>query len=127
MPLGRPRKHIEAAKIAIAKVAEDAIAQAEAKEERLPGKLVNGQKTPWTYKDQERVYGICTFTPEETIPVTISGVTVQLIADVQITCPCCFRDIYLEHRRKMRQTGRSLAAMGVQVLGQGPLTEEPTP
>jgi len=72
-------------------------------EGRVPGRVVGGQKTTWTYKDLERHFRITSFVPEETIPITINGVRVQLLEGIEITCPECYHQVYQQHRAGMRQ------------------------
>ena len=43
------------------------------------------------------------FTPNETIKVTFNGLQLQLIADQECEVPRCFFDIYMEHRKALRQ------------------------
>lgn len=74
----------------------------EAKEERVPGKVVRGQKTPWTLKDIEDVFPVCEFTPDDTVKVTWNGVMLQFITGVSQLMPTCFRDQYLETKRRTR-------------------------
>ena len=74
----------------------------EAKEERVPGKVVHGQKTPWTLKDIEKIFPVCEFTPDTTVNITWNGVSKQLIAGVSQLMPTCFRDLYLETKRRER-------------------------
>lgn len=82
-------------------IAHDA-EQAEVKEERVPGKVVHGQKTSWTLKDIENVFPLCEFTPDNTVQVTWNGVMLQFIAGVSQLMPTCFRDQYLETKRRTR-------------------------
>lgn len=71
-----------------------------------PGTVVDSgkpsaRKIPWTLKDMEK-YPKRVFTPEETVPVTVHGLKYQLIADQEITVPSIVYDIYMEHRKSMR-------------------------
>lgn len=112
-----------AAKKIVSELVEATVAKEEEKGERIPGKIVNGRKTIWTQKDIEARFPICEFTPDETIPVIYNGIRYQLIADVSMVAPTIIRDIYLEHRRKMRQIGKGL--VGVTVYpGAGALTPQ---
>lgn len=43
-----------------------------------------------------------TFTPNETIKVWYQGIRCQFIADEEITCLKCFKDVYDEHKRATR-------------------------
>ena len=92
--------------------------------QRIPGRVIRGAKTPWTRRDVDNVFPPVTFIPEETIPVTYNGVRYQLFSDVEMTVPSIIRDIYVEHRRRARQSvTQSLASIGVDILGQGGLTD----
>jgi len=103
----------------------------EAKEPRVPGKVVHGQKTPWTLKDIEEAradngdlaFPLCEFTPEDTVKVTWNGVMVQFIAGVSQLMPTCFRDQYLETKRRTRAKKPIMVSTGeIQVdLGAGSL------
>ncbi len=83
-------------------IAQDMVAEEEAEGERVPGKVVHGQKTSWTMKDIEAVFPVVEFTPEDTICITWNGVMRQFIAGVSMLVPTCFRDIYLDTKRRSR-------------------------
>lgn len=56
----------------------------------------------WSWKDvmemeRER------FVPAESIPITYNGLTLYLVADEQVEVPKPFYDIYMEHRRAIKQ------------------------
>ena len=84
-------------------VAEDLEqAEVEATEPRVPGKVVHGQKTSWTLGDIEKIFPVVEFTPDDTVNITWNGVSKQLIAGVSQLMPTCFRDLYLETKRRTR-------------------------
>ena len=76
------------------------------------GSGLNAEVVPWTEADLTNKKWGClneqgepwyvTFTPNETIPVFYNGIRCQLIADQEITCLKCFKDVYDEHKRLMR-------------------------
>lgn len=119
MPRGRPAK--ELVRKAVEEVVEQVTREVEAEGERVPGKIVRGAKTAWTDADLVKAHGLTTFTPEETIPVTINGVGYQLIADYEITVPRIVKQIYDEHRKRARSIGAGLAALGITKEGEGGL------
>ena len=121
MPRKKKEQIRQEAQDAIAQLVDEAIEETTG--ERVPGKIVKGLKTPWTAKDIERVFPLCEFTPEETIPVTYQGVKYQLFSGVSMVTPTIIRDIYLEHRRKMRRVGSELAGRGVEIAA-GALNKE---
>ncbi len=103
----------EAAKKAVDALVEEVIEERVSGENRVPGKVVHGTKTPWTRADMDKAYGICEFTPDETIPVTVNGQMYQLIAGVGMIAPTIIRDTYLEHIRRNRRVGQGLEQRGV--------------
>jgi len=76
----------------------------ESRKVRTPGRVINGQKVTWTFRDMEQFKKV-TFIPEETVPVTFNGLTYNLIADYEVTVPEPIFNIYREYRRKSRRTG----------------------
>ncbi len=87
--------------------------------ERIPGKLVHGQKTIWTYKDCLDRYEVVSFIPEETIPLNFNGVKVQAFSGIEMHVPKCFKKVYDDHRKALRPES---PPPGVTVeLGAGPL------
>ena len=56
----------------------------------------------WTWRDLGEMEQM-TFTPRETIAITWNGLTVQLGDDVECRIPRPFYDIYMEHRKAMKQ------------------------
>jgi hypothetical protein len=48
-----------------------------------------------------------TFTPEETVPLTFQGRTVQAYAGVPLTCPSCFKEIYDKKRSVAQDDSKS--------------------
>jgi len=73
----------------------------------LPGtvldkNLPSARKVPWTYNDMS-IYPQVTFTPEETIKITVHGLMYQLISDHEVTVPSIIQEIYMEHRKALRK------------------------
>ncbi len=121
MPRKKKEQILEETREAVKQLVEDVVE--ETTSGRVPGKVVKGLKTPWMAKDIEKVFPLCEFTPEETIPVTYNGVKYQLFAGVSMATPTIIRDIYLEHRRKMRRIGAELVGRGIEVAA-GALNKE---
>ena len=89
--------------------------------DKVPGMVIGGTKTTYTYQDLVRMFPIATFTPEETIPLTFQGVTVQAIAGYEMHVPECFKKIYENHRREARwAASNSAKEAGMQDLGTMP-------
>ena len=80
--------------------------------ERVPGKVVRGVKTTWTRRDMDEIYGVCSFTPYHTMPVTVNGQRYQLLSDVEMTVPTIIRDTYLGSLKRQRLGGKGLAESG---------------
>ena len=116
-----PKGTKEKARELVQKLVDEVTDEVEAEGERVPGKIVRGAKTAWTDADLVKAHGLATFTPEETIPVTINGVRYQLLADWEMTVPKIVKQIYDEHRRKARQVGAGLVALGIKKEGEGGL------
>ena len=96
---------------------------------RVPGEIIGSNKTSYTKEDLDKIYGICVFTPEETLPVTLQGVRYQLIEGVEMMCPSEIKVIYDRHRRSLRSGNNALPSSGfdsVTELGAGALSPEPT-
>ena len=72
--------------------------------ERQPGRVVHGLKTPWTHQDLVKAYGVMTFTPDDTMPITISGVIYQLIAGREMHVPKKVYDRYREVKQQQRDS-----------------------
>lgn len=86
---------------------------------RVPGKVVRGIKTAWTYKDMCEKFPIVDFVPRETIKVTWNGVMVQLYAGVEFHVPKPIYDLY---NRRLAELDRKPNIPGVIVeIGAGPL------
>ncbi len=119
MPGGRPVK--EKARELVQKLVDEVTDEVESEGERVPGKVVRGNKTSWTDADLVKVHGLATFTPEETIPVTINGVRYQLFDGYEMTVPKIVKQIYDEHRKRQRNIGAGLAALGIKKEGEGGL------
>lgn len=84
---------------------------------RVPGKVVDGTKTPWQRSDVEKAFPEkVRFVPDETIPVTYNGVRYQLIADVECLVPSCIKAIYDDYKRRKRAVGKSLASLGIDTM-----------
>lgn len=56
----------------------------------------------WTIRDFAS-FPVKTFTPNETIPLTVNGVTCYVFADQECSVPEPFYSVYQEHRRWMRE------------------------
>ena len=80
----------------------------ESPKERIPGQVVRGTKTTWTKADMDRIYGICEFTPEETVPITINGIRYQCIAGYTMLCPTIVKQVYENRKRVLRESGKVL-------------------
>ena len=121
----RTRKQIlEKAQAAVSELVEKVAEEEESNQDRIPGKVIRGVKTPWTVKEMDKAYGITTFTPEETIPMTISGIKFQLFEGIEMTCPTIVKVEYDNYRRRIRRIGRDLVGRGIQHMGGGPLPPE---
>jgi len=112
---GREQEIKEGIKQLISEAVEEAAEEAAGP--KLPGQIEDAgelvaRKVHWTMHDAERLYPPVAFTPEETIPVTFNGLTIQLRADQPITVPSCFKGIYDEHRRLVRQSARPFMTPG---------------
>ena len=98
---------------AVREVIEEIVVEEEevAAEGLRPGMIVDrgkpsARKVPWTEKAMRETYLEVTFTPEETVPVTVNGVRFQLISDRPATVPSVVRDIYDEHRKARRSQSK---------------------
>ena len=80
--------------------------------ERVPGLTIAGSKTTYTYRDLCEMFPIVSFIPEETIPLTFQGVSVQAIEGLEMHVPECYKRIYDNHRKALREAGKSLISMG---------------
>lgn len=90
--------------------------------ERVPGKKVKGQKTPWTYKDMCERFEIVAFIPDETIPLNWNGVKVQAFSGIEMHVPKPFYELYNSHKAALRP---QKAPPGIVVeLGAGALPNE---
>ena len=97
------------------------------KSQDTPGQIQAGRKKIYTRKDLDRLYGICEFTPDETIPVTFQGVRYQLLAGVTMSAPTIIRDIYENHKRELRRVGMTKSETGYETIiaiGAGALEPE---
>lgn len=114
----------EAAKEAVNQLVETTILeQEEESAERIPGRVIKGTKTPWTRKDVDNAFPLCTFTPDETLPVTYNGVRYQLISGLEMLAPSIIRDIYLDSRKRRMEAAKNMRMLGVTVdPGVGALT-----
>ena len=110
------RQIAEEAKGIVADLLEKEVEELAEPRRMRPGEVNRGGvKTPWTMKDLDEAYGVCEFTPDETIPVTVSGITLYLFDGVGMVAPTCFRDVWLKTReaRRGKVTLRSLQSMGI--------------
>ena len=57
----------------------------------------------WTARDFAEQFSPKTFTPNESLPLTINGVTYYVRADEEVTLPEPFYGLYMEHKRALRQ------------------------
>ena len=118
----------EEVKEALGEVREELEAAQPQARDRVPGAIIAGYKTIYTRTDLDRVYGITTFTPQKTIPVTLQGQLYQLLEGIEITCPKGVQVIYERHLERERQAGRKIADMSGFIteisLGAGPLPPE---
>ncbi len=119
MPRGRPVK--EKARELVQKLVDEVTDEVESEGERIPGKVVRGHKTVTTDADLVKAHGVVTFTPEETIPITVNGVRYQCFADYEMTVPKNIKQIYDEHRKRQRNIGAGLVALGIKKEGEGGL------
>lgn len=98
----------------------------EAQAERVPGMTLHGVKTSWRRSDVDKAFPICSFIPDETIPVTYNGVRYQLLSGIECLVPTIIRDIYNDRRRRIRETDKLLKSSNVFIeRGVGGLPQEP--
>ena len=69
---------------------------------RVPGRIVRGEKTSWTYQDMVKRFPIVSFIPDDTIPLTWNGVKVQAITGLEMHVPKPFYEIYQRRKASMR-------------------------
>lgn len=116
MPKYGKRQTRQEAKAVLHELVETVVQEQEAiGEERIPGQVVRGLKTPWTVRDIEARFPIVSFLPEETATITYNGVRYQFLADKEMHVPSIIRDTYLDSRRRTRAVGKELRALGIQV------------
>lgn len=70
--------------------------------ERMPGKIVMGTKTAWTFRDMCERFPIVSFIPDETIPLTWQGVRVQALSGIEMHVPRPFYELYNRHKAELR-------------------------
>jgi len=88
-------------------------------------KGVKRGKVPWTLRKCEAVFGIVEYTPDETLPVTWNGISIQCLRGVSQLMPACHRDILLERKRRMQTTRRIVVSTGeIERGAMGPLPLE---
>jgi len=96
--------------------------------ERMPGRVVRGNKTPWTHDDLVKVFGVCEFTPDETMHWTTHGVVYQLFAGVSMAVPQCVKIEYDRRRRTIMEDTHSIPRDSgfetIEELGVGALPPE---
>ena len=79
-----------------------------AKEALRPGEHIESdRKKSWTYKDMEQFPRV-QFMSEETVLVTWNGLRYQLITGAVHDLPLPIRDAYFNHRKELRDAGKSL-------------------
>ncbi len=106
-------------------IVEEKTAEAEAVSGiRVPGSVIGGRKTPWTVADMDWEYGIVTFTPERTIPITPHGIKFQLYAGREMTCPGIVKTIYEQSLKAERDALRQLPPEIIVEVGAGALSGE---
>lgn len=88
-------------------------------ETRNSGTLAEVQRE-WTHADFAR-FKFVEITPAETIPLTINGVTIQLVADEPCTIPEPFAALYRDHRLALRKAEQHKAFM----LGKSDVPPDP--
>ena len=93
---------------------------------RVPGLTHGSSKTTYTYQDLVAMFPIASFTPEETVPLTFQGITVQAFGGIEMHVPSCFKTIYDQHRKELRRIKETLREAGIQDLGAGGLPPELT-
>lgn len=98
--------------------------QKEQPTERIPGRTVRGIKTAWSYSDMVKRFPISSFVPEETIPLTWNGVTVQAYSGIEMHAPKPFYDLYREHRKRLGEGSKNLPDGFIIDLGAGALPPE---
>ena len=74
-------------------------------------------KQPWTMGEIEKVFSLIEYTPDETVPVTWNGVSIQCFAGVSQLMPTCFKDIMEDRKRRMRLIGKSLKDYDIDSYG----------
>lgn len=117
----------EEAKEVLEEIAEEVEKRVqETPKERIPGATVGGSKTAYGYGDLVRMFPIVTFIPEETILLTYQGVPVQAYNGVEMHVPECFKKIYDNHRKELREHARTIRAAGLIDLGVMPETGWPS-
>ncbi len=109
--LKRATTPVEAQEI-IEELKADIDPRAESFEGRKPGVIVGGTKVGYTYPGLCEQFPIVTFTPEETIKLTFQGITVQAIAGMEMHVPQCFKELYDNHRKALRNVGGALPNLG---------------
>lgn len=75
---------------------------AELHPEAAPGTIVGAgslaaNKVPWEWRHLQNME-LVTFTPNETINLIYNGLGLTVNADVEVTLPSCFYDVWIEHR-----------------------------
>ncbi len=88
---------------------------AEKKEGRVPGRIVAGSKTIYTYRDLCDMFPIVSFTPMETVPLSYQGVKVIAYAGIEMHVPQCFKEIYEQYSLNKTKILKSENLGGLQV------------
>lgn len=127
-----PKDHPDLAKSPVVQRFVEQLGESKAKANPgdVPGTIYNRgtlaeAKKPWSGKDVWSKYPSKTFTPTETIPIIFDGVKVQLFAEVEVTLPSIFYDIYAEHR-KSTKAAHEHAAWLMRAPNAGPPSSDPT-
>lgn len=76
--------------------------------ERVPGQIVGIAKTAFTLADWEKVSGIAEFSPEETVMITLNGISRQFLAGVTGLYPKAFIDVYHARKRILMDSEKNI-------------------
>jgi hypothetical protein len=97
----------------VAKVQRKVVAAEEEEKKGVPGTKLDrweatARKIPWTLKDFDK-YNKIEFVPEETIPITINGVTITMLNGYKMKVPEPFYGEYIEWRNRQRSQSKPIA------------------
>ena len=108
-------------------VLEQVLEEARKEPDRRPGAVIAGAKVPWNLHDWDKMDGVVTFTPDETIKFTLNGVSRQFIAGVEGVFPKAFVDTYNRRKKILMTPVKSLPDFGFEsqvTLGGGALPSD---